>query len=278
MFRRTYNEIVEMIRATVLDANVARKILRASGWRPGAGADADGGGNLGGLLPAGGNPGDVLWYSFDEPPGLPETWIPQWTQPAYLQRIQEEGWATDRAHPHLGDDHPIALYTLALRNPDYTVGITSDNNERDENIPVVEDALSRQELLVWEDITPGTYYYPFNVDWFVTKRELSVPGRYLARDIKIRVGWVGGSPDATLHFAYSASGTGGWESLVDVSLAGGGAKNSGWVTFNEAAASDVYLGLHLEAHGSISSLHMGPVEVLMRWKPRGTLIPEEFLP
>lgn len=264
-----------MIRGTVLDAAVARAILRKSGWKPGAGTSGTGN-DLGGLLPPGGEPGDVLWYSFGFPVGTPDTWAPQWTKPAYLQHI-EEGWAVDRAHPHLGDDHPVVLYTLALKNPDYTVGIAPDNDNRLDNIPVVEDALSRQELLVWEAIPAGTWYYPFNVEWFVTKRELSVPGKYLPRQIKLRTGWVGGSPDATLHFVYSTDAS-AWTPLVSVDLSGGGVKNSGWVTFNESASADVYLGLFLEAHSSISSLHMGAIEVLMRWAPRGTLIPEEFLP
>lgn len=280
MFERFYKAILDMIPDVVLDVQVARDILRKSGWQPTAGSDGGGdgggGGDLGGLIPPGGEPGDVLWYSYGSPPGAPDTWVPFWEKPDYLQHI-EEGWAVDRARPHLGDDHPVALYTLALRNIDYTVGASPTNNSRAVNIPIVEDALRRQELLVWESIPAGMWYYPFNVEWFVTKRELSVPGKYLARQIKLRTGWVQGSPDATLHFRYSTTAT-SWTTLVSVSLAGGGVKNSGWVDFNEAAAADVYLGVFLEAHSSITSLHMGMIEVLMRWAPRGTLIPEEFLP
>lgn len=45
MFRRTYDEILELIKTTALDAGMARKIVRKGGLRGGAGAGNDGDGS-----------------------------------------------------------------------------------------------------------------------------------------------------------------------------------------------------------------------------------------
>lgn len=273
MFRRTYDEIVGLLINKILDADLARKILRASGWRSGEGTA--GGGDLSGLIPPGGAPGDILWYHFPGGVDDPETWVPEWVKPLYLQRY-EQGEREPYTRPWLGDARGVPLYTFAARNPDYTAGVAPTDDSRASNVPPVEDASRRQELLVWQDIPAGTFYYPYNVDWFVTKRELERTGKYFPRQLKLRCGWVGGSPDATLHFSFSATGTNPWGSLITVELNGGGPKNSGWIDFPESASGDVYLGLLLEAHAPISTLHMAPIEVLMRWAPRGALRPSDF--
>lgn len=268
MFRRTYNEIIEMLIKSVLTANLARDIVRRSGWRPGAGGD--GGGSLGGLIPAGGEPGDQLWYMDPQVPASPV-----WFKPNYLSAV-EGGMPPQLARPWLGDDKPVPIFTFGTRNPDYTGISTAD---RDGTVDAATVGDRAEELLVWEDVPEGFYHYPFNVEWFVTKRELSArPGQYLPRQIKLRGVVVEGNPDCDLKFCASASGTGSWATLVSVDLSGGGPFNSGWITFNEAAAADVFLGLFVDVRSAISTLHMGPIEVLMRWAPRGTLNPEEFLP
>lgn len=55
-FRRTYDEILELIRKKLLDTALARKIVRKAGVRPGAGS---GGGGSGALF-TGGDPWDVI--------------------------------------------------------------------------------------------------------------------------------------------------------------------------------------------------------------------------
>lgn len=267
-----------MLLKSVLTANLARDIVRASGWRPGAGSGGGGGGgtNLGGLLPPGGNPGDVLWYTFDfgSVPTPVSGWHPRWEQPNYLREI-EDGLRPDLAKPWLGDNKAVPVYTFAARNPDYT---ETGDDTIDGTTTAANDGMTRNELLVWEDIPTGFWHYPFNVPWFVTKRELTArDGQYLGRQIKLRGHAIEGG-DADLKFCASTSGTGSWATLVSADLSGGGAFNSGWMPFNEAAAADVFLGLFVDVRSSISTLHMGPIEVLMRWSPRGTLNPEEFLP
>lgn len=272
-FPRTYKAIVDMLVNKVLDVQLARAILRKSGFTSEK-ADTD----LSGLIPPGGDPGDVLWFRFSwsgTPPAPVEDWIPFWFKPQYLQDI-EAGYPLALTHPFLGDNKSQVLYSFGSRNPNYS---ESNPTNRTQTYDAANVGLSASELLVWEDVPPGFWYYPFNVPWFVTKRELNArPGQYLPREIKLRGVVAEGSPNAEMKFCYSTSGSGVWTSLVSADLSGGGGFNSGWVAFNETAAADVYLGLFLNAHSSISRLHMGPVEVLMRWSPRGSLIPDEFLP
>lgn len=272
MFRRTYDEIIEMLIRTVLTPSVARDILRKSGFRPQAG-----GGPLGGLIPPGGEPGDQLWYKFSSPasPSDPTTWIPTWFKPNYLSAI-EDGMPPELAKPWLGDNKPVPIFTFGTRNPDYTGIGAADRNGTVEAARIGDRA---EELLVWEDVPSGFFYYPFNVEWFVTRRELNArPGQYLPREIKLRGVVVEGNPDCDLRFCHATSSSGPWTALVSADLSGGGVFNSGWVTFDEDAADDVYLGLFVDVRSSISVLHMGPIEVLMRWAPRGSLNPEDFLP
>lgn len=259
-----------MLIKSVLTANVARDIVRRSGWRPGAGSAGGGGGNIGGLLPPGGEPGDQLWFM--SPTTLSD---PAWFKPNYLSAA-EAGTPPELSRPWLGDDKPVPIFTFGTRNASYT-GI--DAATRDGTVEAAKVGDRREQLLVWDDVPTGFYYYPFNVPWFVTKRELTArPGQYLPRQIKLRGAVVEGNPAADLKFCASTSDTGPWTTLVSADLSGGGPFNSGWITFNEALAGDVFLGLFVDVHSSISTLHMGPIEVLMRWAPRGTLNPEEFLP
>lgn len=55
-FRRTYDEILELIKKKLLDARIARGIVRKSGIRPGAGGSGDGSG----LLFKNGDPFDAI--------------------------------------------------------------------------------------------------------------------------------------------------------------------------------------------------------------------------
>lgn len=264
-FPRTYKAIVDMLINKVLDVRMARAIVRKSGLTLDEASD------LSGLIPPGGEPGDQLW--FRSPQTLSD---PVWFKPNYLSSIEGE---VELAIPWLGDNKAVPIFTFSARNPIYTdIGDVT----RDGTVEAARVGDYVQELLVWEDVPPGFWYYPFNVEWFVTKRELNArEGQYLPREIKLRGVVAEGAPDAEMQFCYSMSGSGGWTSLVSADLSSasaGGAFNSGWVLFNEDAAADVYLGLFLNANSSISTLHMGPVEVLMRWSPRGSLLPDEFLP
>lgn len=273
-FGKTYKEIAELLLPkVVLDTSVCRDILRRSGYRPGMGAA---GGDLGGLIPPGGDPGDVLWFTFSPGPTPvpPELWSPMWFKPSYLTHIADGGDPA-HAHPVLGDNKGVVLYSFAARNPDY---FETGSDTVTGTITSANDAMSRNEMLVWEDIPSGEFYYPFNVDWFVGRREITARGgQYLPREIKMRGSVLEGTPAANLRFKVSADAS-SWTTLVSADLAGGGPFTTGWLPFNENVAGDVYLGLFLNARSSISRLHMGPVEVLMRWGQRGTLVPTEFLP
>lgn len=146
--------------------------------------------------------------------------------------------------------------------------------------PVLEGS-SADEFLVWESIPAGTWYFPYNVDWFVTRRDLTYPADAVRpRMIKMRAA-VTGNPQADLICAYSTGGpTGPWSELISVSLSGGIAPNTGWRYFPEGAAStDVWMCLRLRARGGISRLNIGIIEVLMDWEPwREDQLPQEFVP
>lgn len=144
----------------VLDVQLARDIVRKSGVTLEEFDDLDG------LIPPGGEPGDQLW--FRSPQTLSD---PVWFKPNYLSAI-EGGAEAELAIPWLGDDKAVPIFTFSARNPIYTdIG----GDDRDGTVEAAKVGDYVEELLVWEDIPAGFWYYPFNVDWFVTKRELTMP-------------------------------------------------------------------------------------------------------
>lgn len=166
---------------------------------------------------------------------------------------------------------PTVLHSLALRNAYYARGEGSHTA----NVVAGERA---QEFLVWQDVPAGTHLYPYNVEWFVTRRELSArAGQFLKRYVKLTAQPIG-SYDASLSIRVSTD-LSSWAPIatIDLSSPGVGGVRGSWVEFNEALAGDVWLAFFLEARSDIESLNMGPVEALMRWERRSQEFPyEEF--
>lgn len=326
-FRKTWEEIVELIVGRVLTIPVARAILRRSGWRPGTTVSDE---VALSWIPPGGFPGDVLHMvalSPFRPPTGEITYslfgffrhVFRWETPQYIlqKQLLESGFETvpfhDAPDTEIGQYHlhlfpsdqtfpilqsgpaslparpsfgnqSIPLVTFAARNPDYQAQTeivpkySGFDPIPDGVIDGPEDGARSPELLVWESVPAGTWLFPYNVEWFVTKRDLSArPGQYVPRQIKLRT-CVVGNPAADLILGYSASSpTGPWTTLVSLNLQPGGPRSSGWVPFIEgAAAGDVWLALLVRARSSIGVLHVGPIESLMRWAPRAVQLPEEF--
>lgn len=166
-----------------------------------------------------------------------------------------------RDYPYFGDT-PSHFYRFSARNARHDVG-SSDF------LTKIWDGETKRELLVWENIPAGTWHYPYNVDWFVTKRDLSARlNQNRRRQMKMRTGWVEGSPPADLILRYSTDAQ-NWTDLMSVDLAGTSLVHStGWLPFPEGpTANDVFLGLFLRARSPIAKLHMGQVDAFMRWEP-----------
>lgn len=327
-FKRTWEEIVELIVGRVLTIPVARAILRRSGWRPGMGTTDD---PSGGWIPPGGFKGDLLyavWLTNDWPYlpeekyfiwGYPFRIVFRWHTPQYQSNNYDLGEAEVTSSGGLSEEqlgtyhlyltpssveHPvlptfamlqplaprlgnqsIPLLTFGARNPDYRSQETPPDfysgfeTAPDSVIQGPEDGDKSQQMLVWESVPAGTWLFPYNVEWFVTKRDLSArPGQYVPRQIKLRT-CVVGNPAADLILKYSPSSpTGPWTDLISLNLQPGGPRSTGWVAFPEgAAAADVWVAFFIRARSSLGQLHIGPIESLMRWAPRATQLPLDLL-
>lgn len=186
--------------------------------------------------------------------------------------------------PTMGDV-PHHFYRLELRNARHAAGPNPYPSVQPQPVPPFNTYRAqpqpdqrfheeiwagerRKELLRWDNIPVGTWHFPYNVDWFVTKRDLSA--RYnqnRRRQMKLRTGWVKGNPPADLHLRYSTNGGASWQDLMSVNLQPGGIRNTGWVPFPEGAAADVLLGSFITVRSPISRLDMSQVDAFMRWEP-----------
>lgn len=92
-FRITYDEILELIKKTLLRTDVARAIVRRAGARPGDGSAASG---VTGKLPPGGSPWWALTKMSDE--DFDVDWRPLGFGSRYLKDV-DGGWVTESGPP-----------------------------------------------------------------------------------------------------------------------------------------------------------------------------------
>lgn len=130
-----------------------------------------------------------------------------------------------------------------------------------------------KQYLIWESIPQGTWYFPFNVPWWVRKVDLGGSVRSLC-PIQINVGacLVEGGVPAELVVRYSTSSNHGpWIDLAACDLSGGGLVRSEWEAVPDGAKGDVFLGLFLRARAPIAKLHVIYAESRVRWD-----LPEDY--
>lgn len=254
-FQKTYAEILEMIKRTVLKTSVARDILRRSGLHTGAGATG---------LPPGGTTGQRLKLNAFE-----SGW--EWVDTqAATERIPEINFSDPDVEPvvSLGFAPRRVIHFGSLRNPSTTPTDYGPVDHVSHGLLPIADHATHQ-YFVWEGIPAGLWYYPLNVDWFVKKVDLSASTR-LNTPVQINVAAcvMEGSPAADLQVRYSTSSRNGpWTLLAGVDLAPGGVRRGAWVELPTSAKADVWLSLFINARSSVSKLHLGYAESRVRWNP-----------
>lgn len=273
-FRRTYNEILELIRQTALESSVARAILRKSGIRSGDDNVAS--------LPPGGKKGDLLYlYQLSPYFGLPLKDF-RWTPPTALYNdLNDESIPENMDFPSDRDFtiSPAQTYGFGprpvirfggLRNPPSVPSYYSTDffmyNAAARGMRPIGDH-QRKQFFEWESIPQGEWYFPLNVNWFVKKVDLGASARFNNPvQISVCAMVVEGNPSADLKVCYSTSSrTGPWTELASVDLQPGGLRQGEWITLPEEAKGDVWLTLRLNARSPVSLLHTAYAESRVRW-------------
>lgn len=185
-------------------------------------------------------------------PGTGENLPPGGILNDLLKKLSDEDFDYDWRAMGLGawGEVPMPVHMIPLRNPEGVDATTS----------TVAD-WSAPGWLRWSDIPSGSWYYPFNAEWFVTRQDLARADQMelVATNFE--------AADATLWIMYSED-LSSWSGICSVDLSSTGPLRSEWVDLSEGHRQDVYLAFWIVANSDIDSTHTANVQARVRFFPR----------
>lgn len=259
-FPFTYREIRKMVRKTALHTKMARDILRKSGFRVGS---------LGVLL----TEGPVLTLPPCAPAGLCPRGSPGKDTAVLSDIEQAELWEQVRlaeaedstAKVWVRDwliSHDYTFSNPIILDPDascqVSISLAAGTPFTVTSVSVLGDRSS---------LGAGIYWHPEDLPYYITKQALEGASQVSLNAVVTSIG--GTAPNATLSAVYSTNlldwtplATGG---SVGVNFSAAGFYASGWETIPDGAkVGEVYIGMSLQAHTSVSTLSFGSTEIKVR--------------